>query len=96
MEFYFNINMDPTYVRKYSTLMYFTLGWPSPILTNYGEHKTRLVVNLKIRHDLKYLGLVDLITTKQNKLPSFIDRWFLFIYNDLMFEFSCPCINYIE
>jgi hypothetical protein len=25
-------------------------------------------------HDLKHLGLVDLITTKQNKLPSFIDR----------------------
>jgi hypothetical protein len=31
-------------------------------------------------HDLKHPGLVDLITTiqyktKQNKLPSFIDRW---------------------
>jgi hypothetical protein len=25
-------------------------------------------------HDLKHPGLVDLITTKQNKLPSFIDR----------------------
>jgi hypothetical protein len=26
-------------------------------------------------HDLKHPGLVDLITTKQNKLPSFIDRF---------------------
>jgi hypothetical protein len=25
-------------------------------------------------HDLKHTSLVDLITTKQNKLPSFIDR----------------------
>jgi hypothetical protein len=25
--------------------------------------------------DLKHLGLVDLIKTKQNKLPSFIDRY---------------------
>jgi hypothetical protein len=25
-------------------------------------------------HDLKHPGSVDLITTKQNKLPSFIDR----------------------
>jgi hypothetical protein len=25
-------------------------------------------------HDLKHPGTVDLITTKQNKLPSFIDR----------------------
>jgi hypothetical protein len=33
-------------------------------------------------HDLKHLGLVDLIITKQNKLPSFIHRyvgcWVLF------------------
>jgi hypothetical protein len=63
------------------------LGWPSSILTNYGEHKIRLVVNPKIRHDLKHPGLVDLIITKQNNLPSFIDKWFLFIYDDLMFEF---------
>ncbi len=28
-------------------------------------------------HDLKHPGLVYLITTKQNKLPSFIDRLFL-------------------
>jgi hypothetical protein len=27
--------------------------------------------------DLKHPGLVDLITTKQNKLPSFIDRYLL-------------------
>ncbi len=27
-------------------------------------------------HDLKHPNLVDLITTKQNKLPSFIDRYF--------------------
>jgi hypothetical protein len=26
-------------------------------------------------HDLKHPSSVDLITTKQNKLPSFIDRW---------------------
>jgi hypothetical protein len=26
-------------------------------------------------HDLKHLGLVDLISTNQNKLPSFIDRF---------------------
>jgi hypothetical protein len=26
-------------------------------------------------HDLKHPSLVDLIITKQNKLPSFIDRW---------------------
>ncbi len=26
-------------------------------------------------HDLKHPGLTDLITTKQNKLPCFIDRW---------------------
>jgi hypothetical protein len=26
------------------------------------------------RHDLKHPGLVDLIVTKQNKLPCFIDR----------------------
>jgi hypothetical protein len=26
-------------------------------------------------HYLKHPSLVDLITTKQNKLPSFIDRW---------------------
>jgi hypothetical protein len=26
------------------------------------------------KHDLKYPGSLDLITTKQNKLPSFIDR----------------------
>jgi len=63
------------------------LGRPSTILTNYGEDKTRLVVNPKIRHDLKHPGLMDLITTKQNKLPSFIDTWLLFIYDDLMFEF---------
>ncbi len=25
--------------------------------------------------DLKHHGLVDLVTPKQNKLPSFIDRW---------------------
>jgi len=28
-------------------------------------------------HDLKHPSLVDLITTKQNKLPSFIDRFML-------------------
>jgi hypothetical protein len=27
------------------------------------------------KHNLKYSGLVDLIATKQNKLPSFIDRY---------------------
>jgi hypothetical protein len=27
------------------------------------------------KYDLKHPGLVDLITTKQNKLPSFIDRF---------------------
>jgi hypothetical protein len=32
-------------------------------------------------HDLKHPSLVDLITTKQNKLPSFIDR----------FMFGGPC-----
>jgi hypothetical protein len=26
-------------------------------------------------HDLKHPGLVDLITTKQNTLPSFMDRY---------------------
>jgi hypothetical protein len=26
-------------------------------------------------HDMKHLGSVDFITTKQNKLPSFIDRF---------------------
>jgi len=35
-------------------------------------------------HNLKHPGLVDLITTKQNKLPSFIDR---FVYNVQMIDF---------
>jgi hypothetical protein len=26
-------------------------------------------------HDLKHPSSVDFVTTKQNKLPSFIDRW---------------------
>jgi hypothetical protein len=29
----------------------------------------------KNKHDLKHPGSVDLITIKQNKLPSFIDRF---------------------
>jgi len=36
-------------------------------------------------HDLKHPGSVDLITTKQNKLPSFIDRYlegFWFLWED--------------
>jgi hypothetical protein len=28
-------------------------------------------------HDLKHPGSMDLMGTKQNKLPSFIDRWFI-------------------
>jgi hypothetical protein len=32
-------------------------------------------------HDLKHPSSVDLITTKQNKLPSFIDRLVAFINN---------------
>jgi hypothetical protein len=31
-------------------------------------------------YDLKLPGLVDLMTTKQNKLPSFIDRKLLIPY----------------
>jgi len=31
-------------------------------------------------HDLKHPSSVDLLTTKQNKLPSFIDRWMAAIH----------------
>ncbi len=39
-------------------------------------------------HNLKHPALVDLITTKQNKLPSFIDR--LFNCNDCLTCSYCP------
>ncbi len=39
-------------------------------------------------HNLKHLGLVDLITIKQNKLTSFIDRWFS--CNDCLTCSYCP------
>jgi hypothetical protein len=34
-------------------------------------------------HDLKHLGLVNLITMKQNKLPSFIDRCTIMYFRSL-------------
>jgi hypothetical protein len=34
-------------------------------------------------HDLKHPSLVDLITTKQSKLPSFIDRYYTYYCNTL-------------
>jgi len=39
-------------------------------------------------HDLKHPGSVDLITTKQNKLPSLIDRlWFSFFSSNKFCQF---------
>jgi hypothetical protein len=37
-------------------------------------------------HNLKHPGSVDLITTKQNKLPSFIDRSMVEIRADALLE----------
>jgi hypothetical protein len=34
-------------------------------------------------HDLMHPSLVDLVTTKQNKLPSFIDRYYTYYCNTL-------------
>jgi hypothetical protein len=36
-------------------------------------------------HNLNHPGLVDLISTTQNKIPSFIDRFFL---NRILFKFT--------
>jgi hypothetical protein len=40
-------------------------------------------------HDLKHPSTVDLITTKQNKLPSFIDRLLAFIINLHTLDMHC-------
>jgi hypothetical protein len=38
------------------------------------DHSPLLVDQIHQEHNLKHPGSVDLIITKQNKLPSFIDR----------------------
>jgi hypothetical protein len=40
-------------------------------------------------HDLKHPGTVDLITTKENKLPPFIDRLLAFIINLHTLDVHC-------
>jgi hypothetical protein len=44
-------------------------------------------------HDLKHPGLVDLIATKQNKLPSFMDRYHPFQCLLGKRVFSCSIIS---
>jgi len=46
-------------------------------------------------HDLKHLGLVDLITTKQNKLPSLIDRFDWYIPNWEVFHLLPFCLRFL-
>jgi hypothetical protein len=43
--------------------------------TKQMDHSSSRAFQRHQEHDLKHPSLVDLITTKQNKLPSFIDRY---------------------
>ncbi len=73
---------------KVSTTIYFNFQWnKSSIFKECLNHKSKHHGTMPMHpsssrafqrhqeHNLKHPGSLDLITTKQNKLPSFIDRW---------------------